>query len=131
MEGVPEEEDCATEYGPVEDNAAIEEGNAVGVDTPIGPCVESDTPVEDTPKELGLDTVEDPMKELTVELGAAEEGVADAVEPDLVFDDAEDSGPVYIDDEIVDPVDPIARGIVSVLASGLTDERLVVYDELG
>lgn len=40
--------------------------------------------------------------------------------------------PVYAGaDEIVEVVAPIPNGIVFVLAAGATDERLVVYDEVG
>ena len=51
-------------------------------------------------------------------------GVSDAIELDVVVE-AEDSGPVYAEDDKLVVLAPIPMGIVFVLADGETDERLV------
>jgi hypothetical protein len=53
-------------------------------------------------------------------------GVAEDEDADEVVEEADDSGPVYADDEIVLVVAPMPRLIVFVLAEGVADERLVV-----
>jgi len=58
---------------------------------------------------------------------AGVETAAAAVE----VDDWLDSGPVYGADDKAVVVCPIPKGIVLVLPTGATEERLVVYDEVG
>ena len=110
-------EDSVTEGGTTE-NGADAESISGDVDILVEGLVAT------TPKEFSTDIEEYPTIELTPELDAAAEIMVEEDNPVSV--DTEDGGPVYIDDESVDPVDPIAIGTVSVLANGLTDERLVV-----
>ena len=58
-------------------------------------------------------------------------GIADVVELDDVFDDVDDSGPVYAEDEIVLVVPPMPRLMLFVLAEGEVEDKLVEYEELG
>ena len=58
-------------------------------------------------------------------------GVADEVELETVVEDTDVSGPEYGAEEMLVMVAPIPRGIVFVLPEGETDDRLVVYEELG
>lgn len=46
-------------------------------------------------------------------------------------DDPLDSGPVYGADDNVAVDCPIPKGTVLVLAAGVTEDKLVVYEELG